>query len=75
MSDKEKYNALVNAMIDQCIEMEQKRDEAMHRGDWDTTWEFSHKYRALLDLINSQGEGMFVTYFLRRYGKREEVAQ
>ena len=62
-------------MDDQCIEMEQKRDEAMHRGDWDTTWEFSHKYRALLDLINSQGEGMFVTYFLRRYGKREEVAQ
>ena len=40
MTDKEKYDALVNTIIDQCIDMDLKKKEAMRCEDWDAAGEY-----------------------------------
>ena len=67
MSDKEKYDALVSAMIDQCIEMYLKDKEAMRREDWSAAKEYGNKYSALLTLIKSQGDEIFLMFYQRSY--------
>ena len=60
MTDKEKYEALVNTIIDQCIEMDLKKKEAMRRENLDAAGEYLNKYSALLKLIKSQGDEIFL---------------
>ena len=67
MTDKEKYDALVNALIDQCIEMDLKDKEAMRRKDWSAAKEYGNKFSALYELIKSQGDEIFVLFYQRSY--------
>lgn len=67
MSDKEKYDALISAMIDQSIEMWQKWSEAVHRENWSAAKEYGNKYSALYNLIKSQGDEIFLLFYQRSY--------
>ena len=67
MTDKEKYEALVNTIIDQCIEMDLKKKEAMRRENLDAAGEYLNKYSALLKLIKSQGDEIFLLFYQRSY--------
>lgn len=67
MTDKEKYDALVNTIIDQCIEMDLKDKEAMRREDLSAAKEYGNKYSALYELIKSQGDEIFMRFYLRSY--------
>lgn len=67
MTDKEKYEALVNTIIDQCIEMDLKDKEAMRREDLSAAKEYGHKYSALYNLIKSQGDEIFMLFYQRSY--------
>ena len=67
MTDKEKYDALVNTIIDQCIEMDLKDKEAMRREDLSAAKEYGNKYSALYELIKSQGDEIFMRFYQRSY--------
>ena len=67
MTDKEKYDSLVNTIIDQCIEMDLKDKEAMQQEDLSAAKEYGNKYSALLTLIKSQGDEIFLLFYQRSY--------
>lgn len=67
MTDKEKYDALINTIIDQCIEMDLKKEESERHGDWDAALKYVHKYSALFQLLKSQGQEVLFMLYRRSY--------
>lgn len=67
MTDKERYETLVNTIIDQCIEMDLKARRARLHEDWNALGKYNYKYSALYALIKSQGDEIFMLFYQRSY--------